>query len=163
MLEQGLREKLRSLIRGMNGGQPLDGEEPLVRAASAIVDKQASESDMIDAILSAMSEDSRQTPRPSKIIVDDPDNFDQILDVIASSYGDPPIRTSGIRGDLDSGRPEDEYDKNGKNYRGEGRSPDSGEETVEMKDGVHDDIPYHAMATEVPGLPRTRHESLRRS
>lgn len=147
----------------MNGGQPLEGENSLVRAAASIIDRRASQEDMIDAILSAMSDEIPIPKGPSRIVVNDTDDFDQILDAIAANYTDTTIRTSGTRGDLDSGRPDDEYDEGGRNYRGEGRSSSHGGERVQMKDGVHDDIPYHAMATEVPGLPRTRHESLRRS
>ena len=163
MPEQGLRDRLRDLLRGMNGGQPIDGEGALVRAAANIIDRRAGQEDMIDAILNAMIEETRIPVRPARIVVQDTDNFDQILDAIAASYGDISIRTSGIRGDLDIGRKGDQYDEGGRNYRGKDRSGDHGEERVEMRDGAHDDIPYHTEATEVPGLPRTRHESLRRS
>ena len=162
MPEQGLRDKLRGLLRGMNGGHPIDGEESLVRAAATIIDRRASQEDMIDAILTAMSDEAPAPVRPSKIVVQDTDDFDQILDAIASSYGEAQVRTSGIRGDLDVGRKGDKYDEGGRNYRGKDRSGDHGKERVEMRDGAHDDIPYHTDATEVPGLPRTRHESLRR-
>jgi len=133
-----------------------------VRSAADLLDRRSSEEDMIDAILNVMSDESPIPARPASIVVQDPDDFDQILDAIAASYGPASIRTSGTRGDLDSGRKDDTYDEGGRNYRGKPRSADHGEEVITMRDGVHDDIPYHAEATEVPGLPRTRHESLHR-
>lgn len=161
MAGQSLKSKLRGLLRELGGGEPIECEEQIIVAAADALDRRASEEDMIEAILSCM--ETQSTPhRPREIVVQDPDDFDQILDAIASSYGGVPIRTAGTRGDIDSGRDGDEYDEHGRNYRGEGRKADGGDEKVEVLDGVHDDIPYHRDATEVPGMPRTRHESLHR-
>lgn len=162
MAGQSLKVRLRGLLRELGGGEPIEGEEQIVTAAAEVLDRRASEEDMIDAILGCMETHSPPPARPREIVVQDPDDFDQILDAIAASYGGVPIRTSGTRADIDSGRPGDEYDKGGRNYRGEGRKPDSGDVKVEVLDGVHDDIPYHRDATQVPGIPRTRHESLHR-
>lgn len=161
MAGQSLKSKLRGLLRELGGNEPIEGEDEIIASAVDTLDRRASEADMIDAILTCM--ETTLPTRPQRIVVEDPDNFDQILDVIASSYGGVPIRTSGTRADIDSGRAEDEYDEGSRTYRGEGRKPDGGSEKVEVLDAVHDDIPYHRDATEVPGIPRTRHESLHRS
>ena len=161
MAGQSLKSKLRGLLRELGGGDPIECEEQIVTAAAETLDRRASEEDMIDAILSCMETQS-MTHHPRQIVVRNPDDFDQILDAIASSYGGVPIRFAGTRSDIDSGRDRDEYDEHGRNYRGEDRQPDGGNVKVEVLDGVHDDIPYHRDATEVPGMPRTRHESLHR-
>lgn len=162
MAGQSLKSKLRGLLRELGGGDAIECEEQIITAAAEALDKRASEEDMIDAILSCMETRSATPHHPRQIVVQDPDDFDQILDAIASSYGGVPIRLAGTRADIDSGRDGDDYDEHGRNYRGEGRKPDGGNVKVEVLDGVHDDIPYHRDATEVPGMPRTRHESLRR-
>ena len=162
MASQSLVSRLRNLLRELGGDEPIEDEDEIIASAASSLDRGAPEADMIDAILGCIETQPRIPAKPRRIMVDDPDDFDQILNAIASSYGGVPIRTSGTRADIDSGREGDEYDEFGRNYRGEGRSPDDGDGRVEILDGVHDDIPYHRDATEVPGMPRTRHESLHR-
>ncbi len=163
-MQNSLRNKLRNLFRELNGGEVFATEDHLVRVAAAQIVGDASEEELIEAAFTAIDDDNpRPQPAPAAIIVNDPDDFDQILDAIAASYGGVPTRTAGTRADLSSGRDGDEYDEDGKAYRGDDREADAGDETIQILDGVHDDIPYHRDATEVPGLPRTRHESLQRS
>ena len=146
--------KLRILLKEMTSDEiDLEEQDGIITSAMRhLGNKNASESEMLDAIL--LSFDKREAKSPSQIVVDNPDNFDQILETLSAG-----IRIAGNTMGLSEN---DDYDQKARTYRRRGRKRTTKEE-IEFKidDAAHED-PAFGPATEARGTHRTRKDMLAR-
>jgi len=134
----------------------LDEQDRIISSAMRhLGTREASESEMLDAIL--MTFDTPSKNSPSQIVVDDPDDFDQILSTL--SHG---IRTAGNTLNLVTGTDGEEYDPKARTYRRKGRGNKvEMEREFEIDDAAHTD-PGFPEATKGRGTHRTRYDMLAR-
>ena len=149
----GIELALRDLMEDVmgEGSDPEDREGIIKLARRRIDDPDASESEMLDAILDSFDRTSSNTP--SRIVVDDPDDFDQILDSL--------VKTAGNTLNLTTGSDAHEYDPKSRTYVRGNPSSDDDEEEFLIDDGVHEDVAF-GLATRTKGVARTRKDMLHR-
>jgi hypothetical protein len=153
----GTENKLKTLLRDMMGeDSDLEEQGGIISSAMRhLGTREASESEMLDAIL--MTFDASPRTVPAQIVVDDPDDFDQILDTL--SLG---IRTAGNTLNLTTGTDGEKYDPKSRTYRRKGRQRNvKMEREFEIDDAAHTD-PGFPEATKGRGTHRTRYDMLAR-
>jgi hypothetical protein len=155
---EGTEARLRTLLRDMTGDDAdLEERDRIISSAMRhLGTREASESEMLDSILMTFDGGSPRTV-PARIVVDDPDDFDQILDNL--SHG---IRTAGNTLNLTVGDEGESYDPKARTYRRRGRRRDvKMEREFEIDDAAHKD-PGFPLATKARGTHRTRYDMLAR-
>ncbi len=158
-----IEEKMRNLLREITD---LDSEEEdgIVSAATRKVagldPSRVTEEQLLDSLLTVFDGHSRENS-PSTIVVDDPDDFEQILSTIAHER----IRTAGNTLNLATGKDGETYDEKSRTYqrKGRGRKTQQKEkmDAELLYDGAHDD-PGFGPATEAKGTHRTTRDMLTR-
>ena len=157
----GMKDKLRILLNNITDDADLVEQDRIISSAIRHLSKgETRESVMLDAILRSFEKDAA-VQSPSHIVLDDPDDFGQILNTLSYDSG---LRMAGNTLGLSDGSDDDEYDKKARTYRrkSRGKLPTKKEEAeFEIDDGVHKD-PGFIPATKAKGVGRTRKDMLAR-
>lgn len=173
-----LQDRITTLLREITASdEPLDlGDESRIvkNAAARLASLQdPEEADIIDAIFGAIDATTRRSSRtPERIVVEDPDDWNQIVHFLDDSetyISRLAKNLSGFKGasvkDIQSGGEGSYYDPITKTYRKRSERPKGKprQQEIKIEDVAHDEIPYHLDAVKNPdGKKRTRPDSLAR-
>lgn len=168
-MSKELREQIAKLLSDISGEIEPDDETKIINAAYqrlAFSKKKVSEESIIDAILAAFQEDEEE------VYFEENPYDEELFDLLrVSSYSNDVIkgalngfeREAANEADLHRGAIGSYYDTKGKDYRpADSKSKKGKMDEVEIKDGAHDDIPYHNDATKSTTVVRTKADMLTR-